>query len=493
MNATQREALRKDRHDLQRGALTNLVGAGLKLADPVLLVAVAAQYGAQRFGLFYVAQAVVLLLLRVSLVGMDKALLWWVPREQDRRPTPLVRRAARLALAVPLVVLLALAVGGPSLAVEWPAAAASTPRLLVLSLPLLVVTELLTHATMGLRRMGLNVMVKDALIPIAFPGFALVLAALGRLDDGLGIAYLSANAIGAAAAWVGYRRVFRGRAEGTAATRGLMAFAVPMWAAEVSNSLLQRVDVLLVEALTGDFGLAGVWAVVLKLANALRAIRRSFDPVVASIAAEPAVSGSRLREVLGRATFLVLATQIPVAAVLWVFADPLLASFGSDFASAGPPLLVLTAGWLVTSTLGLSGVALYACGHPRAHLANTLIALVVVVAAGLVTIPQWGLVGAALSVVLGSLSQSVIQAALLWQRTKVWGVSLASVFPFAAAAVASAAAVLARAVLPAMPPRATDGASLLVFGLAYAALLYPRAATGSVGERTEETGLAMGS
>ena len=49
------------------------VGAALKLADPVLLVAVAASYGPRRFGLFYVAHAVVLLLLRVSLVGLDKA------------------------------------------------------------------------------------------------------------------------------------------------------------------------------------------------------------------------------------------------------------------------------------------------------------------------------------------------------------------------------------------------------------------------------------
>ncbi len=447
-----------DRRDLHRGALTNLVGAALKLADPVLLVAVAASYGASRFGLFYVAQASVLLLLRVSLVGLDKAVLWWVPREPDRRPTPLLRRAARISLgAAAVVVALVLVFADRSPEV------ASTLRVMALSLPLLVVTELLTHATMGLRRMGVNIVVKDAVIPLAFPGFGLLFAAFGRLGDGLGWAYLGANAVGAIAAWVGYRVAFRGRPAGSADPPGLFAYALPMWAAEVSNSMLQRVDVLLVEALTRDFALAGVWAVVLKLANALRAIRRSFDPIVAAIAAEPAVSGERLGAVMSRAALMVSAVQVPVVAVLYIYGDTLLAAFGDgDFSGGTTPLLVLTTGWLVTSTVGLTGVALYARGHGGAHLLNTLVTLVAVVVVGFVAIPRWDLVGGAVAVIAGAAVQALLQTVMLHRRTGVWGVSWAGLLPIAAGALA------------AIPASMVEGAAqLAVFGGLYGLAVVP--------------------
>lgn len=447
-----------DRRDLHRGALTNLVGAGLKLADPVLLVAVAASYGPARFGLFYVAQAVVLLLLRVSLVGFDKAVLWWVPRERDRRPTPLLQRLVRPALCVAAVVV-ALVFAFADHAPE----VAATLRVMALSLPLLVVTELLTHATMGLRRMGVNIIVKDAVIPLAFPAFGLAFVALGRLEDGLGWAYLGSNAVGAVAAWVGYRVAFRDRADGAADPPGLFAYALPMWAAEVSNSMLQRVDVLLVEALTRDFALAGVWAVVLKLANALRAIRRSFDPIVAAIAAEPAVSGARLRAVMTRASLMVSAVQVPVVAILYVFGEPLLAAFGDgDFSGGTTPLLVLTTGWLITSTVGLTGVALYARGHGRAHLLNTVVTLAAVVVVGVFAIPRWELVGAAVAVVSGAAVQALLQTVMLQRRTGVWGVSWTGLVPIAVGAAA------------ALPAQMVDGAAqLAVFGGLYALAVIP--------------------
>ena len=120
--------------------------------------------------------------------------------------------------------------------------------------------------------------------------------------------------------------------------------------------------------------------------------------IVAAIAAEPAVSGERLRAVMSRAALMVASVQVPVVAVLYVFGDALLAAFGDgDFSGGSTPLLVLTTGWLVTSTVGLSGVALYARGHGGAHLFNTLATLLTVVGAGFWAIPRWDLVGAAVN------------------------------------------------------------------------------------------------
>lgn len=433
----------RDQRDLRRGAVVNLLGNLFKLADPVLLVAVFAAFGAERFGTFYFAQAVVLLLLRVCLVGMDKALLWWVPREPDRRPGPMLVRAAWLTLGLAsATVLVSIAFVGPELMARFGRAPESAValRLLVVSLPLLVALELLTHATMGTRRMETNMLVKDIVLPVAFPGIAMVLAVLGWLDTGLGLAYFGANAAAVVVAWLGYRRQFRDRLPGTPSPPGLLSYALPMWAAEVSNSLLQRVDVLMVEALTTDMALVGTWGIVTKVSNALRAIRRSFDPVVAAIAGEPSVSKARLREVMGQATFMVSAIQVPVVVFLLLFARDLLGLFGGELATAGPPLIILAVGWLVASTVGLAGVALYARGHARLHLMNVLGTIVVIVSVGFFTVPRWGLVGTAISVVAGYLVQAVVQAGLLRRLAGVWGVDWGSLRAVGAGALAVAAA-----------------------------------------------------
>ncbi len=472
-----------DRRDLTRGAAVNLVGNLFKLADPVLLVAVAATYGAEAFGLFFVAQAIVLLLLRVALLGLDKAMLWWIPREQGLAPTPLLRRAAMVSVSLAVVLTSAvvmLASPETLAALGRPADAATPLRLLALSLPLLVGIELATHATMGTRRMGVNVLVKDVVQPIAFPLLALAFAAFDLQDTGLGFAYLGGNALGLGVALVGVRRRFAGMPSGTETPAGLWGYALPMWGAEVSNSLLQRIDVLLVEALTANFALVGVWGIVAKLSNSLRAIRRSFDPIVASIAADPAVAQQRLRSVMSRATVLVSAIQVPVVVFLFAFVDDLLALFGGAFDSAGPPLMILATCWLFASALGLAGVALYARGHSRLHLANILGTIIVVTGCGLVLIPRFALVGAALSVAIGYLAQAVAQAIQLRRLAGVWGFDAASLRPILVGLMALGVASLVRLGLGPWDLLSTRILFVLAFALAYGPLLFVATRPGKV-------------
>lgn len=464
-----------DRRDLTRGATINLVGNVFKLADPLLLVAVAATYGAEAFGLFFVAQAVVLLLLRVALVGLDKAMLWWIPREQGFSPAALLRRSATVSMSL-AVVITAAVVGfaGPETmeALGRPAEASTPLRLLVLSLPLLVGIELSTHATMGTRRMGVNVLVKDVIQPVAFPVLALGLAAIDLRSTGLAWAYLGSNALALAAAWVGMRRRFAAMPEGTDSPPELWRYALPMWGAEISNSLLQRIDVLLVEAFTANFALVGVWGIVAKLSNSLRAIRRSFDPIVASIAADPAVAHRRLRSVMSRATVMVSALQVPVVVFLFVFVEDLLALFGGAFDSAGPPLMILASCWLITSALGLAGVALYARGYSRLHLANILGTIVVVAVAGAALIPRFALVGAAASVAIGYLAQAIAQAIQLRILTGVWGFDGMSLRPIVVGATALGVASLVRLGLGPWSLLSTRVLFVIAFALAYGPLLF---------------------
>jgi len=73
--------LRRDARDLRRGVAINALGYLARVAYPVLLGVAVALYGAAEFGVFTAAQAALLLVLRLALLGLDKGVLWWVPRQ----------------------------------------------------------------------------------------------------------------------------------------------------------------------------------------------------------------------------------------------------------------------------------------------------------------------------------------------------------------------------------------------------------------------------
>lgn len=70
------EGAKTDARDLRRGVTINMVGYVIKLAHPVLLAVATQLYGAERFGVFVVGQAAIMMLARVCLFGLDKGILW---------------------------------------------------------------------------------------------------------------------------------------------------------------------------------------------------------------------------------------------------------------------------------------------------------------------------------------------------------------------------------------------------------------------------------
>lgn len=61
-----------------------------------------------------------------------------------------------------------------------------------------------------------------------------------------------------------------------------------MAAAEIANTVLLRMDILAVAAL-GDPRLVGIYGAVLQFSNAIRQVRRSFDPIVVAISSRLAL------------------------------------------------------------------------------------------------------------------------------------------------------------------------------------------------------------
>ncbi len=425
--------------DLHRGALVNALGYVLKLLNPVLLAVVTRVYGETQWGVFVAIQAVFFLSARFAVLGLDKALLWWVPRTDPGRSKEGVLSAILIVLATSLLAAAALGWALPPLAASVGLANTEfirpshlrTLRWVAASLPIYTVSELLIHATMGRRKMGVQVLVKGTLVPLLIFAVALLLFFTPWRADGLGIAFLVAQLVGLAAAWWAFTLLFRASPWLFGLPRPMLRYALPMWGTEFANTFFQRLDIFFLSAVASP-AVVGIYGVLVQIGNQFRSIRQAFDPIAIAVTssigaqavqAAPSVSKppwlARLRASFCRAVYLVALTQAPVLFAIFVFASPLLSLFGEQFPAGSDALRILLFGWFAAGVLGLSGAVVIGFGRSSWTLANVLISIVI--QAGLLALAyqQPGFSSAPLSYValasaVGVLSHNAIHAVQAW-------------------------------------------------------------------------------
>lgn len=482
-----RGAALRDARDLRRGVGVNAIGYAFKVANPVLLALLTNAYGPERWGAFAVAQASILLAVRMGALGLDKGLLWWIPRQSPEKRRSAVRSVLALAASLNLVVAAIIFGLSDPAVLAWlgqPEELSLPLRIMALATVPQVCTDVLSHASMGLRRMEMQVLVKDALVPIGFPILAVALYyGFGQGPEitrlGMPIAFVIANVVGLVVAFRVFTRLFADipvRADDPKRPPAeLVRYAVPMWMAEMTNSLLLRMDLYLVTGLTGDLALVGAYEIARRFGEAVRMIRRSFDPIVVAIVAEIGASGdrARLRAGFSYATFLVTLTQLPVFAAIFAFARDIVPLYGEGMEAAALPIVIFGVTWLVNGLFSLSGIVVTAWGLSKQTLLSILFALLALVVAGLLLIPRFGLPGAASSVGVAYVSQAVLQLVQMRAATGGWNYNRTVLYPLALGALAGAvmAAVwLGLALLaPSLPRLAVETAAFLAFAAVYAA------------------------
>lgn len=462
-----------DRLDLRRGVLVNALGYLPKLAVPVLLILVIRSYGATAFGLFTFAQAVLLFVCRVSLLGMDKGLLWWTPQQDAERVLDGFAETFTLTSLFALVLSILIALFLAPLFALW----GDTPeavlplRLMSFALIPMVMMELFLASTMGLKRMEPNVLVKETLLPIITVGTALALAPLKLDNTGLSIAFVTAYGISSLAAYLWWRRL---HGEGSRLfvlalpPRRLIRYSLPMWLSEMANSFQQRMDTYFITAYL-DLRLLGIYAAVVQIANSIRSIRRSFDPIVLVIAAEIGAqdASSRLKACYSYATYLVTATQLPVLVFVIVFAQWLMPLFGPGFEIGTTAVILLCSFWVFNSPFSLAGIVVSAYGYSGLSLLNVGVGIIGQAIFLWWLVPLYTLNGAAAAVGLGYTVVSFVQICQMRWVTGQWNYEPKVIFP---ALLGAFAAVLSYVIwLKCMS--GDSGDSLISRGIAFAVFL----------------------
>jgi O-antigen/teichoic acid export membrane protein len=413
-----------DARSLKRALGLQVIGYGFKAGLPFLLALATQAYGVALWGVFVALQALVLMALRVAIFGLDKAMLWWVGAHDDREVSRALAPALGIAGLASIGVAAALGLAGHAVLTRWQGAGVehlSSLVIMLAALPLMGTTDVLLHASMGRRKIGAQIAVRDTLVPGTWLGSAIAFHALGWKTSGLAWAFVTSQGIGLVAAIFVTRAwtMLSERDLGLRPPPGLLRYAVAVWLNEIANTTLQRVDALILVALTDPFTV-GVWGVISQFGNAMRTIRRAFDPILVAVTARisRAHDSNRLAHALSYATQLVSLTQLPVFVFLLLFAGLLLPLYGHGFEQGSTALVVVCAFWLVSGAISLPGVVLAGYGYARLGLIVTLLGIAFEVPLMFLLVPRYGLVGAALAVGIANMLQQFVQ---IWQMKRLTG------------------------------------------------------------------------
>ena len=429
-----------------RGGVANLLGAGLAgIAGLGVTWLVARGLGAEQAGSFFAATAAFTLVGGVARLGTVTGLVYWPARLRALSTPELIGACLRAALPPVALAGCALAALTFWLAPLVTPGYATPLRALAVFLPLAALADALLAATRGYRQMRPTVLLEKITRPAAqlllvfavflLPGAPVaywgIAWALPFLPVCLIAAYLLRRASSPAAplpaallpaallpgrsgismeswakiSWISL--ICRGprgaaargpRAAGAAGMgRRFWRFTAPRAFANVAQTALQRIDVLLVAALAGlapaaAYSVAGRFVVVGQLANG--AISQAVQPRLAESLALGDISAAR--RLYRTATGWLILTSWPLHLTVLQFAGDYLALFGAHYRQAAPVVRVLALAMLLATGCGMVDMVLAMGGRTVWNLVNVVVALAAMVTVDLLLIPTRGIFGAAI-------------------------------------------------------------------------------------------------
>lgn len=472
---TSAAAVQRDAGDLRRGLRINLFGYVLKFAYPFLLIVVIRLYGAGPYGVFVLVSAILSVLMRVALLGLDKGLLWWIPRQtaaDERlglRATVVLTTLCSLTLA-----LLTAAVLAPVIA-AWAERPDITPslRFMAIGVVPMALLEVFCQACVGKRRLEAHVFFKEGLTSLVLVGSAIVFYALGLVSTGLALAFICSYVAGLLGVlWV-FRRAFAdSKATGPALRLppALWSYAWPMWLSESALALFMRLDVFILAALTDDVSV-GIFGGAAQYAQQVMAIRWSFDPMLVAIISqiEHANDRPRLRRGFAHAWLIVAVIQLPLMAFMIAGAAWIMPLLGEKYAHGVTPALVLIGLYGFHGLMGFNQHIVSGFGRSRLTLLNTLASIVVATALLYLLIPPFGVIGAAWGIGLAYVALNlfwIAEARIItggWHYERRIGVTLVLAAAASVAMAATWAGLKAALAVTPVNDLVARGAGLLVF------------------------------
>jgi O-antigen/teichoic acid export membrane protein len=483
---------------IARGGLVNLVGAAVSAVTGVLLVVVVTRTLPQSdAGAFFALTSVFLLAETVARLGTGTGVVYFVARLRSLGQPERIRAVQRVALTpvvtLSAIVATALAIWAPQIA-EFLGTPADGTRSAIVALALLLPVAALSDTLLAATR-GHGAMLPTAAVDrVGRPLLQLTLVAVAVSNGSAAVlagAWALPWVLSAALAWWWLLRLTRCLPPAAAGGPGLetwrefWSFTAPRAVNSLVQLALQRLDIVLVTALAGP-----AEAAVYTAATRFLVVGQLTTSAI-STAAQPRLAGvlavgdhASARSVYQSATAWVVLLTWPLYLLCGVFADTVLTVFGAGYEAGRPVVLVLVGATLLATACGMVDMLLNMAGRTSWTLANSVVALAVMVVVDLALIPRLGILGAGIGWAAAIVVNNLLPLGQLLASTRLHPFGAATVRGAALSAVCFGILPVTALLLVPGNAAATTVAALVGLALFVVALRRWRAALGLPALRT---------
>ncbi|NNF04000.1 MAG: oligosaccharide flippase family protein [Rhodothermales bacterium] len=415
------------RKEVERGARVNALGMLGKMAGPSFLVIVTRMYGADAFGIFITASALIEMAIAFLTAGFKDGALIFVSRHADDEAEhghlyQSLANALAWSLAFSLMLILAALFIGPVIlpdAYEFGDRLVGPLLAMTLALPLMAFDRVVLAATQGLKIMKFEALINGGARPVLLLVSAIAFWFVADDVRGLAAAYVVTQILIALIAVGIYSRELSWSRLGFAVrlfslNREMISFAVPQNLNATFERFITNVDIVMLGLFGIDARTIGFYGAGSLIVRELRQIKLVFSGAFA-----PHIVRLFRKQRLEELSLMFSTTSrwiarlvIPAIIAVAILRSDLLAIVSPEY--SGEPalfMLFLLPIPYLQGSLGVAGNVVVMTGHSRFNLLNSIATGLSNVLLNLWLIPGYGLVGAAAASALASLVRAVMELA----------------------------------------------------------------------------------
>ena len=200
----------------------------------------------------------------------------------------------------------------------------------------------------------------------------------------------------------------------------ILRTSYPMALSAISYFLMQSTDVLFISAYD-TFESVAYYSIAVKLATvtalALISVNIVIAPKIASIYNDK--NFSQLKLILKKATRMNVVISLPIIIILLFFSEYVLSTFGSNYILAKNALWILLIAQFFNSITGPSALYLNMTGRQKKLNGILVISLLINVVLNIILVPDFGMLGAAISTTTSFVISKTLASALVFYLDNV--------------------------------------------------------------------------
>ena len=412
--------------ELKRGARANLIAMLASNFRGIFTFLVARLLGPAALGVFSVAWATTDLVSKIGIFGIDDTIITFIARAEARGDRRRSRSLFRLAVVLGVVqctLLAAISIAlvrllGPSLALDQEMADALS--VMFCAMPVIALYRINTAVSRGMKVMRHDIFSRGITETIVTTIAFLVALWLGLKRFGPELAVIAGMGASGIVALCLAASLFRKTADATEfafrkEARGLLTYAAPISAYDLLNSIIVRLDVVMLGCFVGrapgvTLTTLGVYGACVEVAGGLRKVNQAFNPIFAPVVAGLTAEGDQKQAAVAfsRVSQWMLWILLPLVAILTLAGSVVLGIYGPVLQQGGLWLGIVALACATNAFVSLAETVIMV-QKPRLNLLNSIITCVVALTANLWLISRFGVTGAALGILLPYVLQGILR------------------------------------------------------------------------------------